>query len=124
VQDPDRIGDITLLQMTGLDLYKVTNTGISPGPDDLVDDEYISYENGLLHFPDLRPFDPDPSDLGLDPARCLGFLYRRFDPGGPGDPNRMKRPRALPDSSDYARPRSTIRSPARIPRPTAATTSR
>ncbi len=122
VVEPDRIGQTTFLQMTALDLSKQTDTGYSPGRDDLVDDQFISYQNGILHFPDLRPFDPDSSDLGLPPVRCNGFAYARYGPASPADPTdwvnstlrtydtqTAYRPRVLPMSPDSA---SLFRAPA------------
>ncbi len=98
VQDPDRLADTTFLQITALDLTKYTGS-YEPGRDDRVDSEFIDYESGLLHFPDLRPFDPTPSDLGEEPANCNGFGYIRFNPDG--DAQRAPRPAPLPEGTEF-----------------------
>ncbi len=113
-QEPDRIGETTFLMMTGLDLSRETDVGRVPGRDDRVDSEFVSYELGLIQFPDLRPFDPDSSDLGYRLAQCSGYTFSRFGPGrppGPGEsPNfdnqRLRRPRALPTTTDSTQYRS------------------
>jgi len=93
---PDGIDDVTFLEMTGLDLQQKTGSDPVPGTDRLVDPEFISYPDGILFFPDLRPFDPDSSDLCLDPEPWEpGFGYCRFNPGGPDDP-RKERVNTLP----------------------------
>ena len=96
VVNPDRVGDVTFLRMTGLDLSKLSRTGLSPGHDDLVDTLRVSRSEGLLMFPDLRPFDPDDYDLAAHAAQCNGYGYKRFDPGQPGDNLFEKRPAAIP----------------------------
>lgn len=85
-EDPDRIGDNgpTFLQMTGIDLSVRTTAGVAPGHDNVVDQGFLNTQTGTLFLPDLRPFDPDSSDLALDPAFCNGYTYSRFRPGGPG----------------------------------------
>jgi hypothetical protein len=51
-----------LLEVLGLD--QVDNAHPSDlVPDGEVDSRYIDYENGLLFFPDLRPFDPGLADI-------------------------------------------------------------
>jgi hypothetical protein len=103
VVDPDRIGDVTFLQMMGLDLSRETSTGRIPGRDDRIDQEFISYDSGLLHFPDLRPFDPTETDLGQVTTDCGDFgNYYRFMKWGQGDSQRQARARALPTSADSA----------------------
>jgi hypothetical protein len=92
---PDRVGDITFLQMTGLDLSRETSTGQMPGRDDRIDPQFISLASGTIMFPDLRPFDPDAIDLGIKPVSCLPAFYR-FLKWGEGDNIREARPAALP----------------------------
>lgn len=80
--DPDRLEDDTFLQIMALDLQNNTNQGVEPGSDTRVDANIIDYAQGILFFPDLRPFDPDSSDLCLAPANCGNFGWCRFDPSG------------------------------------------
>jgi hypothetical protein len=93
---PDRVGDITFLQMTGLDLSRETSTGQVPGRDDRIDPQFISLASGILMFPDLRPFDPDSIDLGIRPVSCPQAQFYRFLPWRRGDAIREARPAALP----------------------------
>ncbi|MEZ4653606.1 MAG: hypothetical protein R3E12_08420 [Candidatus Eisenbacteria bacterium] len=81
-EDPDRLpgNGPTFLQMTGIDLSKTTETGDVPGHDNKVDSAFLNTATGELYLPDLRPFDPDSTDLALKPARCSNFNYFRFDP--------------------------------------------
>ncbi|MDZ4806053.1 MAG: hypothetical protein SGI90_14435 [Candidatus Eisenbacteria bacterium] len=101
--DPTRIDGVPLLEATGLDLLlNVTRQGcgtldITPfpgGPDGRVDPQWIDEQNGLIFFPDLQPFDPDPFDL-VDPEtgevrnpcreRVIGWELFDPTPGTPGD---------------------------------------
>ena len=93
---PDRVGDITFLQMTGLDLSKKTSAGQVPGRDDHIDPQFISLASGTIMFPDLRPFDPDAIDLGIQPVACPEVPFYRFLKWGEGDNIREARPAALP----------------------------
>ena len=52
----------TLLQLLGLDQKNNANTS-DRTPDGRIDPEYVDLVNGLIFFPDLRPFDPDLSDI-------------------------------------------------------------
>jgi hypothetical protein len=83
------LGDVRVpyLEIVGLDL--LNNLTQLPGPDGLVDPHYIDYENGILFFPDLRPFDRG------DPAR-----QRRIHAapgrrgGGRGEQRHLRRARS------------------------------
>ncbi len=102
--NPDRIGDVTFLERTGLDLGRLTGGGsTTPGQDDEIDPGFVNYSEGTLTFPDLRPFDPDSIDLGFDPASCGSFRYWRFRPA---PPTREERTAAntLPFDPDYRAP--------------------
>lgn len=101
--DPDRLGGHTFLERLGLDLSRRSGTNETPGTDGLVDDQFIDYGSGVLYFPDLRPFDPDSSDLGEDPALCAGFTYARFATGTTKKKERSRRSgNVLPTSPDSA----------------------
>lgn len=81
--NPDRIGDVTFIEMTGLDLSKRESGNQEvAGTDDRVDQDLIQYNSGLLIFPDLRPFDPDSLDLCFEQADCPGGPYCRYPTGG------------------------------------------
>ncbi len=59
----NEFGETTsLLEVLGLD-QRDNLVGDRFEPDGKVDPEYIDYENGLLFFPDFRPFDPEPEDI-------------------------------------------------------------
>ncbi len=59
----NEFGDTTpILELLGLD-QRDNLVGDRFVPDGKVDPEYIDYENGLLFFPDFRPFDPEPEDI-------------------------------------------------------------
>ncbi len=62
--DPDRQGDRFFTDILGLD-RRDNLTGTSE-PDGKVDPEYVDYNLGVLQFPDLRPFDPNPSEYPLE----------------------------------------------------------
>jgi hypothetical protein len=108
---PDRIGDITFLQMTGLDLSRETRSGLVPGRDGRIDPQFINLADGILRFPDLRPFDPSPIDLGMQPVSCLRAPFYRFLPWKEGDDIREARPAALPGVADQDSS-ATYRAPA------------
>ena len=76
--EPDRLSDggPTFLEVTGVDRGTLTSTGFSPGPDDVIDSNLINFQEGIVLFPDLHPFDPSESDLCLS-SEC-GFC--RVDP--------------------------------------------
>jgi hypothetical protein len=96
----DRVGDITFLQMTGLDLSRETSIGQVPGRDDRIDPQFISLASGTIMFPDLRPFDPDAIDLGIQTVVCPQAPFYRFLPWKRGDSIREARPAALPGVTD------------------------
>ena len=63
--DPDREeGEPLFVEVLGLD-ERDNLTGESE-PDGRVDPKWVDYSLGVLQFPDLRPFDPDPSEFALD----------------------------------------------------------
>ncbi len=64
--DPPDDNGVYYLEILGLDLIN-NQTGL-PGADGKVDPRYIDLENGLLYFPDLRPFDPSLVDLQGQPG--------------------------------------------------------
>jgi cell surface protein SprA len=72
-QNPDFIDNefhkrTLLLQVLGLDQlnnFDPTNRT----PDQRIDPEYVDLQNGLIFFPDLRPFDPDRADIEGTAAR-------------------------------------------------------
>ncbi|MEZ4649146.1 MAG: cell surface protein SprA [Candidatus Eisenbacteria bacterium] len=81
-REPDRTDDgVTLLEVTGLDRQTETGGDVIAGPDDLPDTGLRSFDlgRGLIIFPDLRPFDPSPSDLCVD-VRDTECLYCRVNP--------------------------------------------
>lgn len=51
-----------LIQALGLD-QKNNADPLDRTPDGKVDPEYVDYQQGLLYFPDLRPFDPSLADI-------------------------------------------------------------
>jgi hypothetical protein len=115
---PDRVGDITFLQMTGLDLAHDVTGGEAPGADGRIDGDRISLLGGTIMFPDLRPFDPSAIDLGINSLRCPAVPFYRFLPWKQGTSIYEARPAALPGlvSADSA---ATFRAPSiynRIPR--------
>jgi hypothetical protein len=61
------------LEITGIDREEFEGTNIRTGHDGRVDDRYIDRTTGILHFPQLRPFAPDPVDR----------QYRRLGEGWP-----------------------------------------
>ncbi len=79
---PDRLAnDTTFLQQLGLDLSERTESGnFIPGSDQRVEPQWLNLTEGLLYLPDLRPFDPSPTDLAEEAADCAGFSYYRFNP--------------------------------------------
>jgi hypothetical protein len=85
--DPDQIGGTPLIQMLGLD-QRDKNGNLTP--DGVIDPNFIDTANGIIFFPDLHPFDPDPS------AGLTGFL-------GLDDPDRNKLREA--DSTYQANPK-------------------
>lgn len=108
-ENPDRLPDgTTFLRLFGLDRSNDAGGVLEPGPDGRVDNEYIRLSRGLLVFPDLRPFDPTPSDLCLESAACgnsTSFGYCRVDPTGTRqyDP-RIPFPSSPSDSATYRAP--------------------
>ncbi len=56
-----------LIQILGLD-QRNNNDRSDFTPDGLIDSDYIDYEQGLLFFPDLRPFDPSAVDISGAPG--------------------------------------------------------
>jgi hypothetical protein len=115
---PDAIGSVTFLQMTGLDLAHDVTGGEAPGSDGRIDADRISLLGGTIMFPDLRPFDPSAIDLGITPLRCPAVPFYRFLPWRQGSSIYQARPAALPGlvSADSA---ATFRAPSiydRVPR--------
>lgn len=106
---PDRVGGVTFLQRTGLDLSKETSSGQVPGRDDRIDPQFISLASGTIMFPDLRPFDPSAIDLGLRPLCPQGPSFWRFLEWGKGDNIRAARPDSLPGGPDSS---ATYRAPS------------
>jgi len=103
--NPDRLDGITFLERTGLDLGRLTGTGsTAAGPDDEIDPGLVNYADGVLFFPDLRPFDPDSIDLGFTPASCGNFRYWRFHPQPPTLKERTSA-NTLPFDDAYRAPR-------------------
>ncbi len=51
-----------LLQVLGLD-QRNNNDRSDFTPDGLIDPDFVDFEQGLLFFPDLRPFDPSAADV-------------------------------------------------------------
>jgi hypothetical protein len=74
-----------LLQALGLDQKNNVDTS-NRNPDLRIDPEYVDLANGLIFFPDLRPFDPDAADIDGTP----GGRQRSW----PRDPN-VDRPDTL-----------------------------
>lgn len=92
-----------LLQVLGLDQKNNANPS-NRTPDGLVDQEYIDLDNGLLFFPDLRPFDPSLTDIqgngfrqrswpvpaGATRPDTLGWKLVNGEPRESGDPWRSQ----------------------------------
>ena len=58
----------TLLRVLGLD--QKNNSDNSRAPDNRIDaPEFINYAEGIIVFPDLRPFDPDSADIAGNAVR-------------------------------------------------------
>jgi hypothetical protein len=88
ITNPDRLGELTFLQLTGLDLYTDAGETQTVGPDGRIDRGRINYESGYVMFCDLQPFAPLPSDADRcpdgRPSRLSGAfvapdLYTRND---------------------------------------------
>ena len=62
----------TLLQLLGLD-QKNNNDPTNRTPDQRIDPEFVDMANGLIFFPDLRPFDPDLADIEGTPVRARSW---------------------------------------------------
>jgi len=73
-----------LLQALGLDQKNNANPN-NRTPDSRIDPEYVDHANGLILFPDLRPFDPDLTDIEGNAIRGRSW---------PPDPN-AERPDTL-----------------------------
>ncbi|MFH1502899.1 MAG: cell surface protein SprA [Candidatus Eisenbacteria bacterium] len=86
---------VPYLQLLGLDSHDLSG---NPTPDNIVDFEYVDFENGYLVFPHYTPFCPayDENDnfyynagdtlhyqafaRGLDPYNCFVYSKETFDP--------------------------------------------
>ena len=53
--DPDAVNGRPLIEILGLDQQGTT---VEDGPDGRLDDRYMNFEEGILFFPDVHPFDP------------------------------------------------------------------
>lgn len=51
------------LRILGLDTERLTGSTYEPGQDGEVDRRLLDTTDGILHFPQLRPFDPDSIDV-------------------------------------------------------------
>jgi len=60
-QDASKTKGVPYIQVMGLDMANLS--GEMNKPDGLVDANFVSFEDGLLWFPDLHPFAPDSFDL-------------------------------------------------------------
>jgi hypothetical protein len=76
---PDSLDGVSYLEILGLDLLnnetllaREDSPSGARGPDGKVDPGFIDYENGLLFFPDLRPFDPSSIDLNGSSTALTG----------------------------------------------------
>ena len=67
------IQETPLVEVLGLDQRNNVNTD-DRAPDGRMDPEFIDHENGILWFPDLRPFDPSRTDISGIAER--GTQYR------------------------------------------------
>ncbi|HEY6096573.1 MAG TPA: cell surface protein SprA, partial [Candidatus Deferrimicrobium sp.] len=60
--DPEKINDVPLIQILGLDQKSLAGSADLKAPDGKIDDQYIDPVTGILFFPDRHPFAPDPAD--------------------------------------------------------------
>ena len=61
-EDPDELESVKLIRYLGLDYFQETDQGLVVGEDGDVDVRpWVNLSQGLLYFPDLRPFAPDPA---------------------------------------------------------------
>jgi cell surface protein SprA len=67
-----------LIQVLGLD-QRNNNDALDFTPDGLVDPEFIDYDQGLVIFPDLRPFDPSVADVSGSDFRARSWPRRSQD---------------------------------------------
>jgi cell surface protein SprA len=96
---PATLNGISFLEITGLDLLnnmtflglRDSSLGPDHGPDGRIDPFLVDYDNGLVVFPDTRPFDPSSSDLngviegglpnhGAQRRKALGYRTVMTDP--------------------------------------------
>ncbi len=68
--DPDAVNGKSLLEILGLDAQGVQ---VGTPPDGRIDDRFLDTELGIVFFPDLHPYDPDPQSFGCAPGHG-GFL--------------------------------------------------
>ena len=68
-----------LIQVLGLD-QRNNNDRSDFTPDGLIDPDFVDFEQGLLFFPDLRPFDPSLVDVsGASGIRARSWPIRTMD---------------------------------------------
>ncbi|MBM3285983.1 MAG: cell surface protein SprA [Candidatus Eisenbacteria bacterium] len=72
ITNPDRIGEVTFLEILGLDLYTDAGENQTPGPDGKIDRGKINYDSGYVMLCNLQPFAPVDvqAALGCEPTRA------------------------------------------------------